>query len=395
MISRALLQRKNNDLSPRFCLSKSPHARLIHMMSRATAVINLAHYQRNIQAIRAHIPPHTQIMAVVKANAYGLGGVPIARAAIEAGASWLAVAQVKEGVELREAGITGIPILLLSEPHNEPLESLWGYAITPTVYQAETIAQLNILAINRNQTLNVHLKIDTHMSRLGCQPEDAKVLIEQIQSARGLRLEGVFTHFASADEPGSDMTEAQFQLFKSIIDTVHHDESVLLHSANSGAIHHFISSHLDLVRVGIGSYRDILTLDTTVLLTKRIRAGTPVGYGGEFRAESDTTIVTLPIGYADGIPRHYGLSGGEVLIQGQRFPIIGRVCMDMLMVDIGDADIAQGERATIIGTQGSQTIPLNEFAVRANCSEYEVLCRLGPRIHRDYKFSTENVTKSV
>ncbi len=364
------------------------------MRSRVTAHINLAQYQQNIHAIRRHIPTHTQIMAVVKANAYGLGAGPIAQAAVDAGATWLAVAHMKEGIELREAGLAQTPILLLSEPHGEPLDGLWNYAITPTVYQSETITQLNALAISRNQPLSVHLKIDTHMSRLGCHPELAKDLIAQIQSSKGLRLEGIFTHFASADEPESEMTEAQFQLFKSLINMGNLQGKILLHSANSGAIHHFTYSHLDLVRVGIASFRNILTLETSVMLTKRVRAGTPVGYGGEFRATSDTTIATLPIGYADGIPRHYGLSGGEVLILGQRFPIIGRVCMDMLMVNIGNTPIARGEKAVLIGTQNHHTITLKEVADRTQCSEYEVLCRLGPRVQRRYNSSSENVTKS-
>jgi alanine racemase len=357
-------------------------------MARSTLKIDIFRYISNLNTIK-HSQPSVKLTAVVKANAYGLGLIPMAKAAVKAGADYLGVAHLSEGVALRDAGIT-TPITLLSEPINESFEQLIDYDVHPTIYQFKTLTMLAeaLREKKRASPFPVHLKVDTGMSRLGCLPTDFVPLAEAITSNPLLHLASIFTHFANADMPDSDYTAHQYAVFQTCIQSLK-DKGIsipLCHCANSGVIKHFPHMWMDMVRFGLGSYENVVTLSAPIMLIKPIPAGTSVSYGGDYQPTHDTYLATLPIGYADGIPRLYGLNGGQVLIRGKRYPIVGKVCMDMLMVDLGanGGEFQQGEEVVLIGEDDGESISVSEMGRLTVRSEYEVLCGIGNRVERVY-----------
>ena len=366
------------------------------------AEVDLGAIAHNVAVLRGVAAP-AQVCAVVKAAAYGHGAVEVAHAAVEAGAGWLAVALVEEGMELRAAGIDA-PILLLSEPPLDAFGEAAAHRLTPTVYTAEGVdAAAKAAAATGAAPLAVHVKVDTGMHRVGVQPERALPIAEAVVSHPELRLQGLYTHFAVADEPErDDFTGAQLNRLQQVVDRLAEEgiRPELTHASNSaGALAH-AEARLDLVRCGIALYgqapspalaplaaelRPALSLRARVSFVKEVDAGEAISYGLRYAPAVRTTIATVPIGYADGVPRLLSARGGPVLIGGRRCPIAGTVTMDQITVDCGPAaDVHQGDEVVLIGRQGDEEIGAWEWAERTGTIAYEILCAIGPRVPRRY-----------
>lgn len=354
-------------------------------------------------AVLAGLARPAALCAVVKAGAYGHGAVPAARAALAGGATWLAVALVEEGVVLREAGIEG-PILLLSEPLPQVMEAALAARLTPTLYTAAGIeaARKAVSAAPGPQPLRVHVKVDTGMHRVGADPDEVLSLALAVDDAAELHLEGLWTHLAAADEPDHDeFTAGQLRRF----DDVRHRLAAagirpeIVHAANSAALLAHPVAHSQLVRCGITAYgyppsaalagraelRPAMSLKAGVSFVRRLSAGERVSYGLQYQLGSDSVIATVPLGYADGVPRRFSAVGGQALIGGRRLTIAGRVTMDQLLVDCGpDAPVAAGDEVVLLGRQGDERIDANEWAERLGTVPYEILCAISARVPRRY-----------
>lgn len=332
---------------------------------------------------------------MVKADGYGHGAVPVAHTVLAAGATWLAVALVEEAAELRAAGIRA-PLLTLSEPRPADLAEAAALDLRVALYTPAGIAAAAAL----DRPLRVHLKVDTGMRRVGAEPGDAVTLARSVLEAPNLDLEAVWTHCAVADEPDRPFTAEQVARFDAVLDDLAAEgiEVGLSHVANSaGAIAH-PATRRSLVRAGIAVYgidpspalagaldlRPALRLRSEVAFLKSVGAGEGVSYGLRHTVERDTTVATVPIGYADGVRRRLGLLGQEVLIGGRRLPMIGVVTMDQLLVDCGDAPVAVGDEVVLLGRQGDEEVTAAEWAERLDTIPYEVTCALGPRLPRHH-----------
>ncbi len=362
--------------------------------------VDLEAVRANVRTLARRAAP-AQLLAVVKADAYGHGAVPVAEAALAAGASWLGVALVEEGAALREAGIDE-PILVLSEPPAEAAETVVTRRLTPVVYTEAGIEALAkaVAEAAPEQPLPVHLKVDTGMHRVGCRPEDAIALVDALGARPELVLEGICTHFAVADEPHRPETLTQLVDFRALLDRLeaHGVRPPIVHAANSAAVLAFPESRFDLVRVGIALYgvapsprlaesvplQPVLSLRAHVTYVKALPAGAGVSYGLRYTLTQPSRIVTVPVGYADGVPRNLGLHGGEVLIGGRRHPIAGAVTMDQLMVDVGDTPVDVGDEVVLLGGQGDDQIDAAEWAERLGTIAYEIVTGIGPRVPRRY-----------
>jgi alanine racemase len=326
----------------------------------------------------------------------------VARRAVAAGAQGLCVALTAEGVALREAGIDA-PILVLSQQPPDQLVKPIEHRLTPTAY---TVEYLDAIAevVGSGGSCPVHLKLDTGMQRVGANPADAVRLAGRVaELAPRLELAGVFTHLACADQPEHRANPQQLASFDDALAALaaHGHRPPLVHAANSAAAVALPASRFDAVRAGIAIYgispgagvdhlvsdlEPVLSLRARVAFVKRVAAGSHVSYGWRHRFERDTTVATLPLGYADGISRRLGTlpdaAGTEVLIGGRRHPIVGVVTMDQLMVDVGDEAVAVGDEAVLIGTQGDQRIKAEDWATRLGTIGYEIICGIGARIPR-------------
>ncbi|MFN8026407.1 MAG: alanine racemase [Acidimicrobiia bacterium] len=365
--------------------------------------IDLDAVRANVTTLRTLAAP-AEFLAVVKANAYGHGAVPVARAALEAGAGWLGVARVEEGVQLRDAGIDA-RIMLLSEPAPAAVPDVVAHDITPVVYTEAGIDALakGVVDSGRTRPLPVHLKVDTGMHRVGCTPADAVALARLVAGRDELELTGVCTHLAVADEPDDSYTPEQLDRFEAVLAAL--DDAGLLpplvHAANSAGMLVHPRAHHTLVRVGIAMYglppapalhghRDVvlhpvMSLRARVTMVKELPAGARVSYGLRYELDRPSRIATVPAGYADGVPRNLGLQGGEVLIGGQRLPIAGVVTMDQLLVDVGDAPVEAGDEVVLIGRQGSEEITATEWAQHLGTINYEIVTGIGARVPRTYR----------
>lgn len=341
----------------------------------------------------------TDVCAVVKADAYGHGAIPVARAALAAGVSHLAVATVDEGLALRDAGIDA-PVLLFSEPPISAVETMLAAELTPTVYREPFLAVLDAAGHARGQAIAIHLKVDTGMGRVGIPPGQWSRRLHQAAAATGVEVVGLWTHLARADEPDVPTTDEQLAAFARAQDLAAKQglSPRLHHVANTaGALLH-PEARLDLVRPGIGIYglspaaqvdaadyglRPALRLVSEVAEAKRIGAGTPVSYGHRWRAPEEGTLVTVPIGYADGVPRVL-TNRAQVLIGGRRRPIAGTVTMDQILVWCGDDAPQVGDEVVLLGAQGDEHVRAEEWAAAADTITYEVTCRLSARIPRVY-----------
>lgn len=365
------------------------------------AEINLGAIQHNVREIRGLVGSQREIMAVVKANGYGHGAVQVAQAALAAGATRLAVARMVEALQLRQAGIT-VPILILGYIPTGQMELALEHNITLTVYRMDMAQELANLAETRGAQATIHLKIDTGMGRLGF-PVNAEGLgdIKQVCKLKGLKVEGIYTHFATADERDKSYTREQFERFLSLLQDLeaHGITFALRHCANSAAIIDAPETYLDLVRPGIILYglypsteveiskidlQPAMTLKARVAHLKRVAPGTRLSYGCTYTVPQETIIATLPIGYADGYPRLLS-SKGEVLIHGQRASLVGRVCMDQSMVDVGHIpEVRVHDEAIIFGQTKSDILPVEDVAQRLGTINYEVVCWVGSRVPRTY-----------
>lgn len=363
------------------------------------AEIDLNKLKDNVREIKKTISPAVKLMAIVKANAYGHGSVEIAKAAENAGADYFGVASLGEALELRSSSIK-TPILILSETPHAHVERVLDAGITQTVYTFELAQLLSDIAGQRRSKAKVHVKIDTGMSRIGVLPDKAQALIEKIAALPGIELEGVFTHFAKADDPGSGFTMEQFDKFNRIVSSVKSAgiKIPILHAANSAAMINFPQTRLDMVRVGICLYglnpfenngnrpkiEPVLSFKTKVLYIKEVPEHTSVSYGASYYTAKSTKIATLPVGYADGLSR--GLSNkGSVLIKGKKYPIAGNVTMDMTMVETGSDKIEAGDEAILIGRSGSEEITAGDLARLDGTINYEIVCGIGKRVPRIYR----------
>jgi alanine racemase len=380
--------------------------------SLVRAEIDLKAIAHNIKELRRITHPDARLMGVVKANGYGHGAIEVARCALQNGAEVLGVARIEEGRQIREAGIE-VPILIFGYTLPELMADLLEYELTQTVYTCATAQILSRTATALKKKIKIHLKVDTGMGRLGLQPQnfqpDNSVAINAdaieetlaIAGLEGLELEGIFTHFATADSVDKTYAEGQLDLFMNFLNRLRKAglEPPVRHAANSAALIDMPQSHLDMVRPGIASYglypsdevnkkhvslKPAMALKARIIHLKKVSAGFKVSYGSTHETPKATTIATIPIGYADGLNRLLS-SSGRMLVHGQRAPIIGRVCMDLTMLDVGHIDNVQmGDEVVIFGRQGSDSITIDEIASALNTINYEIVSTITARVPRVY-----------
>lgn len=367
------------------------------MIRPVWAEIDLSAIQDNLKSIRSLLPEKTMLMAVVKSNAYGHGLIPVAKTAVEAGADRLGVASIEEAVELRTANLK-VPIQILSEPPPDASDDIIKHELIPTVYSLDLPKALSVAARKNGVTAKVHLKVDTGMHRVGVSPEQSVELYKIISKLEGISVEGIFTHFACADEPADPYTKKQLRAFLELKEAL--PQIPIWHAANSAGALFFPETHLDMVRIGIAMYGlqpsakkivsrllPALSLKTKIAFMQRLQAGQGVSYGLTFRAQHPTKIAMLPIGYGDGFNRLLS-NQGMVLIAGQRVNIIGRVCMDQSIVDLDGVEATLGSEAVLIGSQGSEQITAEEMAAIIGTINYEIVCLINSRVPRVYKHSS-------
>ena len=362
------------------------------------ADIDLEAIKHNVRQLTQVVSPAT-LCAVVKADGYGHGAVPVARAAVSAGASWLAVALVEEGIVLREAGINE-PILLLSEPRPREMVQVAEYDHSPTVYSGEGIAAAAAAATQVDKEIPVHLKIDTGMRRVGAEPELALTLAKAISEKSSLSLDGLWTHCAVADIPSDPFTTKQLESFDRVVEEIRVEGigSNVQHAANSALAINSPEGRYNLVRCGLAIYglsplekpntaldlRPAMKVRSEVSYVKTIEAGESVSYGLSWTADQKTRIATVPMGYADGLRRDAGHRGGQVLIGGKRHPIVGNVTMDQFLVDCGEDHVTSGDEVVVLGSQGPEQISAAEWAELFETITYEIICGIESRIPRRY-----------
>ena len=362
--------------------------------------IDLEAIRHNVRVMRAHIAGDAKLMAVVKADAYGHGAIPVARAALQAGAQALAVAIPEEGVELREAGIDAPALVLGAIDCDTPdaPEAVVRYGLTQTVFDEKAVRVLSAAGEKLHRAAQVHVKLDTGMNRIGLRDaQQVRALVRLIDELPGVELAGCFTHMATADGDDSAGTIEQLARFEALCGAIEreHPGKIVRHAANTASIFRYPQAHADMVRGGIALYgyppvpeaqglRPAMRWVTRAVMVKQIAQGERVGYGGAFEAGRPTRVMTVPVGYADGYRR--ALSGkGCVLVQGMRAPILGRVCMDQIMVDVTDIPQAQaGDEVVLLGAQGNDAIDAQEMADWLGTISYEVLCSPSRRVPRVY-----------
>lgn len=367
---------------------------------RVCAQIDLSAVRKNIESIRTAVNPNCKLMVVLKADGYGHGAVPIAKR-IDDLADAYGMAIIEEAIELREAGIKK-PILILGYTASHLYDKLIQYDITQTIFQYETAYELNEAAKRAGKTVKIHIKIDTGMSRIGfAATEESIEEIVKISKLSNLYMEGIFTHFAKADEIDKEVTCLQFGRFIEIIEKLNQRgvTFAIRHASNTAAIIDLPEYNLDMVRCGIGTYgmypsmdvqknRVILTpameLKTHISYVKELPKGVGISYNGTYVTEHAMRVATIPVGYGDGYPRLLS-SKGRVLIHGKSAPILGRICMDQFMVDVSDIPEAkQNDDVTLMGRDGYECIPTEEIAGFAGTLNYEIVCEVGKRIPRVY-----------
>jgi len=366
----------------------------------AWSEVDLGAIRANVATLAALAEP-AGLLAVVKADGYGHGAVPMARAALDAGATWLGVALVEEGASLRAAGIDA-PILVLSEPPPPLATAVVTHGLTPVVYTSNGIEALAkaVADFGGQHPLAVHLKVDTGMHRVGCSPDEALGLVEEIRSRSELDLQGVCTHLAVADEPDNEYNAQQLDRFDELLDALaaNGGRPRLVHAANSAGLLAHPRARYDLVRCGIALYgtapapgladrlplQPVLSLRARVSHVQELAAGDRLSYGLRYEMPRAGRVATVPVGYADGVPRNLGLAGGQALVRGRRCPIAGTVTMDQLMIDVGDEPVEVGDEIVLLGRQGDEEISAGEWAERLGTIAYEVITGIGPRVPRRY-----------
>lgn len=369
--------------------------------SRVFAKIDLGAVRNNFLAMKEKLRNGTKIIAVVKADGYGHGAVPIARMAEPWDFIWgFAAATVEEAVELRLAGIKK-PILILGCVFEEDYEKLTAYGIRPTVFQLSAARELSKTAVRTGTSLPVHLAVDTGMSRIGfADTEESVKEIEEMAKLPGLVLEGIFTHFARADEKDKSDAVSQLNRYLRFISLLQEAgiSIPLRHCSNSAGILEMPEANMDAVRAGISMYgiypsdemdrnrirlEPAMELKSHIVYIKEVPAGVPVSYGGTFVTDRPTRIATIPVGYADGYPRSLS-SRGCVLIRGKRAPILGRICMDQFMADVTDIPAEELDEVTLMGRDGEEFLSVDELGALSGRFPYEFVCDVSKRVPRIY-----------
>ncbi|QSX75721.1 alanine racemase [Lysobacter arenosi] len=359
-------------------------------------VVDLDHLAFNLRSIRAHVG--VPVMGIVKANAYGHGLVPVALHLQAQGVEQLGVAFLEEGIALRQAGVTA-PVLVMGGIFGRQVTQFISHDLEITVSSLDKLRLVEAAAQALGRKAVIHLKIDTGMERIGVHSYSARPFIEAAVASPWCVLKGIYSHLACSDDPFSPMSAQQLERF---LEACAHIERIgapmpIRHLANSGGVLHFPETWLDMVRPGIMLYgvqpdpasrhavdlKPVMSLASRVVYFKVVKAGNPVSYGATWAPEHDTRVVTVPIGYGDGFPRALS-SRGEVLIRGQRYPIVGRVCMDQFMVDIGQDSAFNEDEVVLVGSQGDNAISVEALAQRAGVIPYEILVGLNDRIPREY-----------
>jgi alanine racemase len=374
-------------------------------IQRATvAEIDLNAFKHNLDRIRSRLDPEVKLMAVVKANAYGHGAIPCAKAALEAGADWLGAAILEEGVELRYSGIDA-PILVMGGIFPDEAKSLIQYGLSTSVSDISLAQELSQQADKQGKTAGIHLKIDTGMGRLGITPDELPDFMEQMQSLKSLRVEGIFTHLSSADEADSEFTREQLSRLGQSIDSLKSKgiEVPMVHAANSSGILNFPASHLDMVRPGISLYgtlglsaknskpnstsgelKQVMQWKTKILQIRNLPKGASLSYNRQFTTQRDSRIAVLPVGYGDGLNRRLS-NNMEILVRGQRAPQVGTICMDLCLIDVTDIkDVQCEDEVVLFGKQENEFITVDEMAERCGTISYEILCNVSERVPRLY-----------
>ena len=373
-----------------------------HQISRPTWLeIDLGALANNIAELRRRIGPRRLLFAVVKANAYGHGAELIAPAALEAGADRLAVAAVNEAISLRQAGVRA-PILLLGYTPPELAETLLNYDLAVSVYETRAALGFAAAAARYGQPLTVHLKVDTGMHRLGIDPADAPELCKLLSENASLRLEGIYTHFSTADEANKEYSRMQLRRFTSLLEQLTRAgcRPPVAHAANSAATVDLPEAHLDAVRCGILLYglspsdeapappefRPVLRWKARIAQVRSLSPGEPVSYGNTWRAPGPRTVAVVPVGYADGFPRS-PRTWKSVLIGGRQAPVVGRICMDHAFADVTELTetgipVARDDEVVLIGEQQGAAISAEDAAARLETNNYEVASRLMARLPR-------------
>jgi len=365
------------------------------------AQVDLEALKANFRTVRAYVSAGETggpgLIAVVKANAYGHGSVPVAGALEEAGAEMLACADIEEGVLLRESGVT-LPILIFGALSVSDVSGVFTHRLTPTISTPAAGRALQSAAAERGVRLRCHLKVDTGMNRLGLRFDNLRRTLPEILASPNLEIDALYTHFATADDPESDLFDVQQARFASV-----REEAEMLglrprvvHAANSAAVLRDARVWFDYVRPGLLLYgitpssmqsaialRPVMSLRSRIVAVKGMRPGETLGYGARFTSERPSRVAVIPAGYADGLD--YRLGGrGCVLVRGRRVPIIGSVCMDMLMIDVTGLEAQTGDEAVILGSQDHESISAQDMAADIGTIPYEILCRIGSRIERIY-----------
>ena len=361
--------------------------------------VDLGALEFNYRQIKKRIPEDVKLLAVVKADAYGHGAIPVSLRLEKSGVEYLGVAIPEEGVELRKGGVKA-PILVLGGIFGAEVDQIFRFRLTPVIFRKDSLKILSREAEKRGRRVKVHLKVDTGMGRLGVPLNLWPDFLKEVRRFSRIDIEGILSHFSMMDEE-RDFTQDQWRAFQRAVATAQElgISSQYLHMASSATLTAFPAYSARLVRPGImlyGSYpspafqsllplKPVMTLKTRIHFLKRVPPGTRISYGGTFTTKRESLVATLPIGYADGYSRHLS-NHGEVLIHGKRAPVVGKVCMDFIMVDMTDIPrVSVGDEVILMGKQGKEQITTEEIAEKINSISYEVLCSIGKRVPRVYK----------
>ena len=380
-------------------LTKNEHERS-QMLNKTIVEIDLNAIKDNLIALKKNAGSDKKLLFAVKADGYGHGAVQVSKIVEEMKlADILGVSSPTEGIELRQAGIT-LPILVLGLilPNKEIIETLFDFNLSQSVADPKLAQEISKIAIRRKKDISLHLKVDTGMGRIGCRPEESVPMAEDISGLAHIRLEGIFSHFPVSDNPDSDFTREQIGTFKKITDElIHKDISIpLKHLANSSAILNYSDSLFTMVRPGIMGYgympsdtfkNDIklipsMSLRSYIVFIKRVKKGTALSYGLTYTTDRDSNIATIPVGYGDGYSRFLS-NKGKVIIRNKTYPVVGRVCMDQILINLEDDRYALGEEVTLFGRE---KITAETIADWIGTIPYEVTCSISKRVPRVYLY---------
>jgi alanine racemase len=377
--------------------------------ARAWVEVDLDAASRNLGVLRGRLPEGTGVLAVLKADAYGLGAVPSARRLLSEGIEMFGVGDSHEAVELREAGIVA-PVLVLGAILPGEAEKVVAYGITSTIHSHDRVGQLEEVAAGQDRVAAVHLKGYTGMRRLGASPSVAVELARLITTSEHVELTGIMTHYASASSPIPFQTESQFNTFREVLAELEAEGLMppVVHASNTGAMLGNLREHFTMVRTGGGLWgldpgnaegsgaelESTVSLRTSVVFLKDFPAGSPVGYHRTFETRRPSRIATIPIGYNDGYARALG-NRASALVRGQRVPVVGAVSMDYATLDVTDAPgVETGDVVTLLGTDGDEHVPVEEMAAQLRTIPYEITCGLGKRVFRVYRGASEPETSA-